>query len=430
MEAPAPQNVSQLRSFLGLINSYGKFLRNLADTLAPLYKLLQKKEKWQWGPSQERAFKEAKAQLTSPCLLAHFDPGEKLILSCDASPYGIGAVLSHQFEDGVEKPIAYASRSLAPAEKKYAHIEKEGLAVIYGVKRFHQYLWGRPFTVYSDHKPLQYLFSESRPVPVMASGRIMRWALTLSAYEYRIVYRSAGKQGNADGLSRLPVEEAPEVVPLPGDLVLMMEALADTDSPVTVTTIRSATARDNVLSKVRELIIKGWPAGKVLGQEFEQYSRKAMELSVQDGCVLWGSRVVIPLALRPAVIQMLHEGHPGTSRMKALARGVVWWPGMDVELESSKPKSPPQAGPFLGRTFLIVVDAHSKWLEVTPVSSTSSQQVVRVLRNLFSTHGLPDVIVSDNGTAFTSVEFETFMKRNGIRHVRCAPYHPSSNGLA
>ena len=459
LEAPAPQNVSQLRSFLGLINFYGKFLRNLADTLAPLYKLLQKKEKWQWGPSQERAFKEAKAQLTSPCLLAHFDPGEKLILSCDASPYGIGAVLSHQFEDGVEKPIAYASRSLAPAEKKYAHIEKEGLAVIYGVKRFHQYLWGRPFTVYSDHKPLQYLFSESRPVPVMASGRIMRWALTLSAYEYRIVYRSAGKQGNADGLSRLPVEEAPEVVPLPGDLVLMMEALADTDSPVTVTTIRSATARDNVLSKVRELIIKGWPAGKVLGQEFEQYSRKAMELSVQDGCVLWGSRVVIPLALRPVVIQMLHEGHPGTSRMKALARGVVWWPGMDVELESkvktcgacqANQKSPPQAplhpwewpskpwsrlhidfaGPFLGRTFLIVVDAHSKWLEVTPVSSTSSQQVVRVLRNLFSTHGLPDVIVSDNGTAFTCVEFETFMKRNGIRHVRCAPYHPSSNGLA
>ena len=121
----------------------------------------------------------------------------------------------------MEKAIAYASRSFAPAEMKYSHIEKEGLAVIYGVKKFHQYLWGRPFTEYSDHKPLQYLFSESCPVPVMASGRIMRWALTLSAYEYQ----KTGKQGNADGLSRLPVEEAPEVVPLPGDLVLMMEAL-------------------------------------------------------------------------------------------------------------------------------------------------------------------------------------------------------------
>ena len=133
----------------------------------------------------------------------------------------------------MEKPIAFASHSLAPAERKYSHIEKEGLAVIYGVKRFHQYLWGRPFTVYSVHKPLQYLFSESLPVPIMASGRIIRWALTLSAYEYRIEYRPAGKMGNADGLSRLPVEEAPDVVPLPRDVVLMMETLADTDSPVT-----------------------------------------------------------------------------------------------------------------------------------------------------------------------------------------------------
>ena len=107
------------------------------------------------------------------------------------------------------------------------------------------------------------------------------------------MYRPAGKQGNADGLSRLPVEEAPEVVPLPGDLVLMMGALANTDSPVTVTTIRSATARDSVLSKVHELVIKGWPPGKVLGQELEHYSRKAIELSVQDGCVLWGSQQLL-----------------------------------------------------------------------------------------------------------------------------------------
>ena len=104
--------------------------------------------------------------------------------------------------------------------------------------------------MYSGHKPLQYLFSESRPVPIMASGRIMRWELTLSPYEYRIEYRPAGKMANADGLSRLPVEEAPDVVPLPGDVVLMMETLADTGSPVMVASIRTATARDGALSKV------------------------------------------------------------------------------------------------------------------------------------------------------------------------------------
>ena len=98
------------------------------------------------------------------------------------------------------------------------------------------------------------------------------------------------------------MEEAPNIVPLPGDLVLMMEALAEETD-----TIRSATTRDGVLSMVHELVMKGWPPHKVMGQEFEQYCRKAMELSVQDGCVLWGSRVVIPLSLRPAVIQLLHE---------------------------------------------------------------------------------------------------------------------------
>ena len=100
----------------------------------------------------------------------HFDPDEALILSCDASPYSVGAVLSHQFSDGNEKPIAFASHTLAPAERKYARFEKEGLAILFGVKRFHQFLYGRKFTIlYSDHRPLEHLLSESRPTPAMAS---------------------------------------------------------------------------------------------------------------------------------------------------------------------------------------------------------------------------------------------------------------------
>ena len=132
-EAPTPQNVSQLRSFLGLVDYYSKFLPQLSSLLAPLYKLLQKKSPWTWGPEQQKAFQEAKAQLTSSCLLVHFDPDRELILACDASPYGVGAVLSHRMDDGSDKPIAFASRSLAPAEKKYAQLDKEGLAIVFGV---------------------------------------------------------------------------------------------------------------------------------------------------------------------------------------------------------------------------------------------------------------------------------------------------------
>eukprot|EP00731_Ephydatia_muelleri_P003073 Em0001g3073a len=447
LDAPVPQNIPQLRSFLGLVNFYGKFLHNLADTLAPLHQLLRKNERWHWGQQQGKAFEKAKSQLTSPCVLTHFDPDKRLVLSCDASPYGLGAVLAHQFEDGSERPVAFASRSLAPAERKYSQIEKEGLAIVYGVKRFHQFLVGRHFMVYSDHKPLQYLFSESRPVPAMASARIQRWALTLSAYNYHIVYRSAKEQSNADGLSRLPVEEAPKETFLPGEMVLTLGAFLDEGCPVTVSSIRAWTAKDPILARVKGLILGGWPAGDIkLSGELRIYQQRAMELSVQDGCVMWGSRVVIPPVGCAHVLQLLHEGHPGITRMKALARGVVWWPGIDSELESkvkvceacqANRKSPPKAplhpwewpskpwsrlhidhaGPFMGKIFLIMVDSYSKWLEVVPVASTSSQQTIKELRHMFATHGLPEIVVSDNGTAFSSTEFGHFMKHNGIRHI-------------
>ena len=162
-EASPPTNVSQLRSFLGLINYYGKFFPNLANTLAPLYSLLQKTTRWSWGKPQQSAFQEAKAHLTSEKLLTHYDPSKELLLSCDASPHGIGAVLSHRAQDGTDQSIAFASRSLSQAEKGYAHLDKEGLAIVYGVKKFHQYPYGRTFTIKSDHKPLEHIFSSTRP---------------------------------------------------------------------------------------------------------------------------------------------------------------------------------------------------------------------------------------------------------------------------
>ena len=170
--APVPQNVQQLRSYLGLIHYYHNFLSNISSLLAPLHELTRLDTEWKWGTIHQKAFAQSKALLSSSKVLAHYDPQLPIIVSSDASAYGIGSVLSHRMPDGSEKPVAFASRSLSPAEKKYAQLEKEALALIFGVTKFHKYLCGRSFTLQSDHRPLLGLLKQDRVISAMASARM------------------------------------------------------------------------------------------------------------------------------------------------------------------------------------------------------------------------------------------------------------------
>ena len=317
-------------------------------------------------------------------------------------------------------------------------------------------MYGHRFTLITDHKPLLSLFKEQKAIPHQASGRIQRWALVLAGYEYTISFRPTESHSNADALSRLPLQHADEPVPAVPETVLLLDQLDE--GPFTAQQVKYYTARDPCLSQVLTFVQNGWP-DRVSEESLKPYWRCRSELSVQFGCIMWGYRVIVPPQGRATVLQELHGGHPGMTRMKSLACGIVWWPKLDDEIElmvrscsvcQTQSDNPPvaplipwqwpsrpwhrlhidYASPFLGHMWLVIIDAHSKWLEVFQMSSTTSTATIHCLRDVFARFGIPERIVTDNAPNFVSAEFSHFLHQNGIKQTTSAPYHPASNGLA
>ena len=243
--------------------------------------------RWQWKDEHKKAFKRLKEALQFSQVMIHFDPRKEVIVACDASPYGVGAALLHRLSDGTERPIAFASRSLTEAERRYAKIDRLALALLFGVRKFHQYLSGRAFTILTDHKPLVSLLGENRGVPLMASGRMQRWAITLSGYQYKLRYRPGTTNAVADALSRLPLSVKPEVTEDSSESVLSLHILEITPArPITTVQLRKFTDRDGQLATVRHYVSSGWP--REVDSELRHCWNRRHELSVLGGCVLWG----------------------------------------------------------------------------------------------------------------------------------------------
>ena len=326
LQAPEPKNVQKMRSFLGLLHYYGKFLPNLAMLLKPLNDQLREGVSWRWTKDCAKAFAEAKTLLSNAPVLAHYDPSLPIKMTGDASAYGLGAVISHTFPDGSERPIAFASRTLSSAERNYPQVEKEALSLVYGIRKFHQYLYGRQFVMVTDHEPLLVLLGSKKEVPPLAAARLQRWALLLSAYSYQLEFRKTSKHGNADFLSRLPLAGTGATSVQYTFTIAQLQAL-----PVTAEKLVTVTRQDPCLSRVLRYAREGWP-GEV-EEELKPYFHRRLELSTEGGCLLWGMRVVVPKRLHACVLQELHNDHPGVVRMKALARSICWWPQIDREIE-------------------------------------------------------------------------------------------------
>ncbi|EGT49549.1 hypothetical protein CAEBREN_25644 [Caenorhabditis brenneri] len=336
---PPPQNVSQLRSFLGLVQFYGTFITDFFHLRPPLDALTKKDAEYKWTHECQKSFDRIKEILQSDLLLTHFDPNLPIIVAADASQYGVGAVISHRFPDGSEKAIYHISKALSTTQQNYSQIEKEAFGLITAVTKFHRFIHGRHFTLRTDHKPLLAIFGGKKGVPVHSANRLQRWAIIMLNYSFDIEYINTKDFGQADALSRLISEQA--AAQEPEDHIIAQVEVDMTDSvtyslehlPVTAATVRKHTEQDTVLREIMQCLKTGvWPRFEKGTDKWIMANRKD-EMTCVQNCLMIGERTVIPATLRHKVLKTLHRAHPGIVRMKQLARSYVYWTGLDNDIE-------------------------------------------------------------------------------------------------
>lgn len=446
-EACEPQSVSEVKSFLGLVNFNARFIPDLATVAEPLRRLTKKGEPFVFGPEQQAAFAELKRRLTQAETLGYFDRSAKTKIIADASPVGLGAVLVQEHK-GENRVICYASRGLSKVERRYSQTEREELGLVWACEKFHVYLYGIEFELWTDHKPLEFIYStRSRP-----SARIERWVLRLQPYVFSVKYLP-GQLNIADALSRLTKIEEKESRSVAEEYIRFV---ANTAVPQAMTAeeIERESSVDDELDTLRECIKTGnWENSNCPG-----YKPIRDELCLFGNIVLRGTRIVVPKKLRGRVIELGHEGHQGLVKMKQRLRTKVWWPGIDKDAENfcktchgcqvvgglcnpeplhmtELPQGPWQdividfKDPLPSGDYVFAVtDYYSRYVEISISKRNTAEVAINSLKKMFATHGLPYTVTSDNGPHFVAEAFKTFLKDNGIKHGKTTPLWPQANG--
>lgn len=457
-ELPAPKNISELRTILGMFNYLSKFLPHLSSVLKPMSNLLKSDTHWNWGHLQEKALKEAKELVSKAATLTYFDPTKDTTVSADASSYGLGGVLLQADVNGELKPVAYCSRTLTQAEQRYAQIEKECLAGVWACERFAQYITGLPrFTLQTDHKPLVPLLS-SKSLDT-APLRCQRLLIRMMRFNPTPVYVPGKLLSVADALSR-----GPHSHPNTEDHQLEEEVHAYVDnitstwpaSKKRLDEFREATLADEELSLLTNYIAHGWPHS--LPDQLKHFEPHKAEMSLVDGIVTYRDRIVVPRSIRRDVLEILHESHQGLTKCLKRAQAAIWWPGISKQIKEMvlscnicKEKQPAQRHEPLipsmlptrpwqvvcadllehkKQHYIVMVDKYSRWIEVKKLYSTTTAAVISRMKDAFATHGIPDCIESDNGPQFTAAEFSHFASDFNFSHRTSSPYFAQSNGQA
>lgn len=461
---PTPQNLRQSRAFIGLCQYYRRFVPNFSELAAPLHALTKKNVRFHWSADCENAFSQLKSALTSAPVLALPNDSGEFVLDCDASNRSIGAVLS-QIQDGVERPICFASQLYSKHEANYNVTRKELLAVVTFTKKFRQYLLGRPFRIRTDHAALQWLKRTPEPI-----GQQARWLEILEEYSYSIEHRPGRQHSNADALSRIidrvcassaenhtgeqPVDW-PQLQQQDSDIGFVYNIVKNQLAKPAPDTITDQSADVKTLCAQLDLLTIA--ADGTLCRIFRQ-----------NGTSKTIFQKVVPHALRNQIADEMHKGlnggHLGIRRAKVKLQQRFYWPkwGTSVQLarqrcqqcaryQKPRPQHQGQLCPMVtgepwerlgidvtgphptsakGNCYILtVIDHFTKWVEILPMRNQEASTVAKLLVDrVICVHGCPKQILTDQGPNFESQLFQELCRLLAVDKIRTTPYKPSTNG--
>lgn len=458
IQYPLPKNKTEVRRFLGLVNYVSKFVKNLAEKTQSIRELLRNDNQFLWTEKHQSDFHALKLELASRPVLAKFSTSRQTRISADSSQYGLGAVLEQLHENDIWRPVYYCSKSLSDSEKKYAQIEKEALAVTWACERLEQFILGSRFEIFTDHKPLTVILATKEINKL--SNRLQRFRMRLLKFNYTITYVPGKTFFVPDALSRAPVPEGTKDCDIIySDSTVYVNAVLSeiANEMLTSTSIREKQLLDDQLVQVKQYVMEGWPDKKKLKTGTQEFYKFREHLAINDDFLCYGDRLVIPASLRRQCLARIHDGHFGLNRCIARAKETIWWPSLNSQIEnlvhsceicvknrsphvepmlSSEIPSRPWStigvdlAEYQGRMYLVVQDYYSKFPEIKKLKRITSESVIKALKTMFSRHGIPSVLRSDNGTQFTSYEFKEFARDYGFKWISSSPEYQQSNGQA
>lgn len=452
---PEPRDKKELQRFLGMVTYLHSFIPSLSEVTSPLRIMLKGNTNWSWNKVQQDSFNTLKKLVSNAPTLKFFDPKVKIVIQTDASQNGIGCCILQN-----NQPIAYASRALSDAEKRYPIIEKELLGIVFACSRFHQFIYGHRIEIHTDHKPLVNIIIKDIH---KSTNRIQRLKLKIIKYALDVKYIPGKFMYLADHLSRSfvndKVNDDPEMTEVIHSISLS-EYLSL--SVKQMDQIRVETAKDHVLTKVLDYVDTYWSEYKSKEKNhsphLSNYYKLRDKITKNEDILFFDEKIIIPYTLRKSILSKGHsKAHFGMVKCKLRLRKMYYWPSLNKDVEKyvnkckicekfqrSSRKEPlinqeiPEypfvkicmdIAEYAKNKYLVVVDYLSKWIEIIPIKTNAISDIKDKLLILFSTHGIPKNIVADN-SPFNSIEFREFSNKYGIELKFSSPYYPRSNGLA